>query len=164
MSKTVKVTGQAKNGSLVIPTSKDQVPAAIAALKEQLAKLQGDSEEKISLDLNAKSGGGTNIKDVTTVTEILEISASLHAREKAYVAEIKRYKLTGMNIKPFSEDGKDVKHWEKVLSKAIHKIINAGKIKILEDSIKGLSKHLDEETKLANELSKIMGEASQYIE
>jgi hypothetical protein len=144
MAKQVTVTGQTKGESLVIPTSKDQVPAAIAALKQQLAKLQGDVKEEVSLDITTKSGGGVNIKDVKTVTEILEISASIHVREKAFTAEIKRFKLTEMNIKPFSEDGKDLKHWDKVLAKAINKIINAGKIKILEDSIAGLSKHLDE--------------------
>jgi hypothetical protein len=164
MTKKVTVSGQEEGAKLVIPTTRDQVPQAIEALKKQLAKLKGGEEESLSLDITSKSGGGTNIKNVTTVTEILEISASIHAREKAFNQEIKRFKLSDMNIKPFEEDGKSVKHWDKVLAKAINTIINAGKIKVLEDSIAGLSKHLDEETKLQNELSEIMNNASQYIE
>lgn len=150
-----------KETGLVIPTTTQQVPEAIETLKAQLAKLKGDVEEKVSLDI---SYNGKNIKNVDTVKELLEISASLHAREVAYNAEIVRYKLEKANIQPFSQEGKSLNDWEKIIAKAIHELINSKQIQKIENAIKELSKHLDAETKLKNTLAEVMQGATEYIQ
>lgn len=149
---TVTTTG------ISVPRNSSEVPAAIEALKVQLEALKGNVDERISLDINYN---GRNIKSVDTIGELLQMSASLHARATAYEAEIKRYQLEKANIKGFEEDGKSVVHWEKVISKAINELMNKVQIDRLESAIKKLSQHVDAETKLQNDLAEIMGSASQ---
>lgn len=146
---------------IAIPKSSKDVPAAIEALKKQLTALKGDIEDKISLDVDYN---GENIKDVSTVKELLQISASLHAREAAYNVELKRYGLEDKKIQPFNESSLPVSKWEKIIEKAIFELMNKKQIEKIESAIKTLSTHLDAETKLKNELESIMKNAQEFVQ
>ena len=143
-----------------VPKTAQEVPIVIEQLKVQLAALKGNTEEKISLDVEYD---GEKIKDIKTVKELLSISASLHARNAAYNVEIIRYGLENANIQPFSQEDKTVEEWNKIIAKAINELINAVQIKNLEDAISGLSEHLDAETKLQMKLEKLVTGASQFV-
>jgi hypothetical protein len=159
MSKTKTVAKNTTTAVQAPKTAKD-VPATIEFLKAQLAQLKGNAEEKISLDI---SYNGKNIKTVDTVSELLQISASLHARETAYKAEVVRYGLENANIQPFSEEKKSIEEWNKIIAKAIHELINSKQIQKIENAIKELSKHLDAETQLANTLASVMEGAMEFV-
>lgn len=141
-------------------TQKD-VPTMIGQLKSQLETLKGDNKDDVSLDINYN---GKKIKDTSTVKELLEISASIHARAAAYAVEITRYNLQSAMIQGFSQEDKTVKEWEAIISKAINELINKVQIKKIEEAIKDLSEHLDADTRLANKLADIMGSAAQPIQ
>lgn len=143
-----------------VPKTAQDVPKAIEALKAQLKGLKGNVEESISLDITF---GSTNVKDVKTVKELLNMSAILHAKEEAYNKEVVRYGLQNANLSEFSENGKTLEHWEKVFEKAIFELTNNVKIKQIEQAISKLSQHLDAETKLQNDLESIMSLASQPL-
>lgn len=161
MAKQTAVAKANTETGIMIPQTAQDVPKVIEQLKVQLANLKGGVEEKVSLDINYN---GKTIKNVTTVKELLEISSSLHAREAAYNAEVVRYKLQEANIQPFSQEGKSLTEWHKIIAKAIHELINKVQIKNLEDAIAGLSEHLDAETKLKMKLESLVNGASQFVQ
>ena len=146
--------------ALTVPATRADVPATIALLQEKLNSLKGTKEDAVSLDI---SYNGSNVKNIKTVGELLEISSSVHARAAAYNAEIARYKLTDMNIKAFTVSDKTAEEWAKVIDKAIFELINRSEIEKLESAIKRLSTHLDEATKFQNELKEIMEGAGAAI-
>ena len=159
-TKTKAVAKTNTTTAISAPKTAKDVPATIEFLKAQLTQLKGNAEEKISLDI---SYNGEKIKDVDTVKELLEISASLHAREAAYNAEVVRYGLESANIQPFSQEGKSLEEWKKIIAKAIHELINSKQIQKIENAIKELSKHLDAETQLANTLASVMEGAMEFV-
>lgn len=138
---------------------KAQVPSMIESLQKQLKELEGETDETVSLDIKYDN---RNIKDITSVSELLMISSSLRSREKAFNEEVKRYDLQEV-VKPFSQSDKTVAYWDKVITKAIKELVNKEKIALLKESIKKLSKHLDEKTKLERELNEIMELASKKL-
>ena len=71
--------------------------------------------------------------------------------------------MVDRNIAPFSQTDKTVADWIKIIGKAINELINKSEITRLENAINKLSKHLDAETQLANELAGIMASASESI-
>lgn len=162
MAKSTKSTSVAvvEEKQFFVPKTAQDVPKAIEALKAQLKSLKGNVEESISLDITFS---GNNVKDVKTVKELLNMSAILHAKEEAYSKEVVRYGLEKANLEGFSESGKSLSHWEKVIEKAIFELTNNVKIKHLESAINKLSQHLDAETKLQNDLESIMSLASQPL-
>ena len=146
--------------ALMVPTTKADVPQAIEMLKAQLAAKKGNIDETISLDI---SYNGKNIKNVDSVKELMEISASINARAAAYQVELVRYGLDKANIAAFSVSDKTAEEWIKIIGKASNELINKSEITRLENAITKLSKHLDAETQLANELAEIMSTASEAI-
>jgi hypothetical protein len=148
--------------SLVIPKNSQEVSVTIEQLKTQLAILKGDREDSISLDISYDNGD--NIKNVTTVGRLLEISSALHTRNDSYNREVERYGLQDKNIAPFKVANKTVSEWEKIIDKAIHELINKVKIEKIESAIKNLSKHLSEEERLANDLKSIAESVTEYIQ
>jgi hypothetical protein len=159
MKTTKKATAVATTNDSVMPITKADVPAAIEKLEAQLAALRGNRDEEISLNI---SYNGTNIKDVTTVKELLEISSSINARSAAYAVEAERYNVVA-KVRPFMVSEKTAEEWVKIIGKAINELINKKQIETLESAIKKMSKHLDEETKLQKELAEIMQLASEKI-
>lgn len=141
--------------------TKENVPALIEHLENQLQLLEGNTDKTVSTDVTYNN---TNISKVTKVSELLEISASIHARDKAYQDEIKRYNLTKKKIAPFKSNDKTVKEWEAIILKAINELLNNKQIAQLKDSIIKLSSHVDENIKLAKEIAGIMTSATQEIE
>jgi hypothetical protein len=148
--------------SLVIPKNSQEVSVTIEQLKTQLAILKGNREDSISLDISYDNGD--NIKNVSTVGRLLEISSALHTRNDSYNREVARYNLQDKNIAPFKVANKTVSEWEKIIDKAIHELINKVKIEKIESAIKNLSKHLSEEERLANDLKSIAESVTEYIQ
>lgn len=142
-----------------IQLTKADIPALIAKLKEELTELKSGVDEKISLDIMY---GNTKIKGVKTVQELVEIRASLKKRAVAYEEELVDLKLNG-KVVSFTQSGKNLKEWLQIIDKGIFELINKEEITKRESVIKKLSNHLDEETKLKNELAEIAGEVSKPI-
>lgn len=164
MAKSTKnntgLTTKADNAALIAPKTSKDVPGVIANLELQLKELKKNAPDDISLDINYN---GKNIKNVTSVGELLQISASIHARNNAYSEELKRYNLETANIAPFKESDKDASQWAAIINKAIFELINKVQIEKLENAIAKLANHLDAETKLERELSSIVNMASGAI-
>ena len=149
-----------QNDDIAVPQTRADVPATIELFKKQLALLRGESSEKISIDIDYN---GENIKDVQEVSKLMEISASIHARAAAFETETKRYKLEG-KLKPFTQSGKTVSAWEKIIEKAKDELINGKQIKKLEDAIKRLNNHLSENQRLKNDLEELMNLAAEKLD
>lgn len=164
MAKNTKTTAVSKTAiSKVdgISLTKDNVPSLIEHLEKQLEALEGNTDKSVSTDVTYY---GTNISKVTKVSELLEISASIHARGKAYQEEIKRYNLGDKRIAPFKTNERTVEEWSNIIDKAINELLNSKQIAQLKDSIAKLSNHVDAETKLQRELAGIMNAATQEVE
>jgi hypothetical protein len=160
MAKTTKkLEVVVANKTMNVPATKADVPAAIEQLKAQLKVLEGDAKTEVDLNVDYD---GTKVKDVDSVKRLLEMSASIHARAEAFTTETARFKMEG-KVKPFDQSGKSVKQWESIIAKAIFELTNATKIKQIKSAIEQLSTHLDEETRLQNDLAKIMDLASQPL-
>lgn len=159
MAKNQKSSAVVVAGNINVPATKAEVPAAIEALKAQLAALKSGIKDEVSTDC---SYGSRNIKSVTKVSELLEISSSIKARSAAYDVEVECFDLVG-RIKPFMADGKTAAEWDPILKKAAFELLNKAQIEKLENAIKKLSNHVSEEEKLQNELKDIMTNASELI-
>jgi hypothetical protein len=144
-----------------ISLTKDNVPALIKHLEDQLDALQGKTDKSISTDVVYN---GTNISKITKLAELLEISASIHARGKAYQEEVKRYGLSDKRVASFKTNERTVEEWSAIIAKAINELLNSKQITQLKDSIAKLSNHVDAETKLQRELAGIMNSATEEIE
>lgn len=144
---------------LAIPLDKSEVTSLVDKFKAQLAELKKGAPEAISLDITYNE---TNIKNVTKITELLEISASVNARSAAYDVEAARYNVTG-KVKPFQVSEKTAAEWNEIIKKAIFELINKKQIEKLEDAIKKLSKFEDEQTKFQREIGGIMEGAAELL-
>lgn len=156
MAKKTTAVAKVTTGLELTP---EKVTATIDTLKAQLAELKKDQPEAVSLDITYQS---TNIKNVTKISELLEISASIHARNLAYQAEVSRYGLDG-KVKEFTVSEKTANQWKEIISKAIFELVNKKKIEQLENAIKKLSKFEDEKTQLQREFEGIVGSASELL-
>lgn len=137
----------------------ENVTLTIDTLKSQLAKLKSNVLETVSTNIDYN---GTNIKDVTKVSELLEISSSIHARGAAYNEEAKRYNVVG-KVKEFTVNDKTVPQWKEIIDKAIFELVNKKQIDQIESAIKRLSKFEDEKTQLQREFDGIVGSASELL-
>lgn len=151
---TKKTTALATQSTMSLEkTTQSDVPAIIDQLKNRLSALNGGDEDTISLDIDYSNG--KNIKNITSVKELLEISSSITARSEAYNKEVERYNLTG-RVEAFKITEKSVSHWEKVIRKAIISLINAKEVEQIKQSIKDLSEYLDNDTKIQNKIKSII--------
>lgn len=162
-----KKNALAKTGTttdLALPLDKAGVTKMIDTFKAQLADLKKGAPEAVSLDINyvASNGGSINIKNVTKISELLEISSSINARSNAYDAEVKRYELEG-KVKPFSVSEKTAAEWVEIIDKAIFELVNKTKIEKLEKAIKDLSEFEDEQTKFQRKISGIVEGATELL-
>ncbi len=153
-----KTTAVAKVGT-GLELTPENVTATIDKLKAQLQALKKGVPEALSLDI---SYNGTNIKNVTKVSELLEISASIHARNEAYNAEAKRYGVEG-KVKEFTVSEKTASQWKEIIEKAIFELVNKKQIEQIEAAIQKLSKFEDEKTQLQREFEGIVGSASELL-
>jgi len=135
------------------------VPAQIDLLKKQLQEIQGDGKTKISTDVSYK---GSKINKVSTVKELLEISASIHARAKAFEEETARYKMEG-KLDKFQTEGHTPEQWKLIIEKAIFDKVNSVQISNIKKAISELEEFLSDEAKLQNKLSQIVNMANQKI-
>lgn len=156
MTKKTTAVAKVTTGLELTP---ENVTLTIDNLKAQLAELKKDQPEAVSLDITYQS---TNIKNITKISELLEISASIHARDLAYKAEVSRYGLDG-KVKEFTVSDKTASQWKEIISKAIFELVNKKKIEQLENAIKKLSKFEDEKTQLQREFEGIVGSASELL-
>jgi molybdopterin converting factor small subunit len=137
----------------------ENVTSTIDSLKAQLSKLKSNVPEAVSTNIDYN---GTNIKDVTKVSELLEISSSIHARNAAYGVEAQRYAVEG-KVKAFTVNEKSVIQWKEIIEKAIFELVNKKQIDQIEAAIKRLSKFEDEKTQLQREFDGIVGSASELL-
>jgi molybdopterin converting factor small subunit len=137
----------------------ENVTSTIDSLKAQLSKLKSNVLEAVSTNIDYN---GTNIKDVTKVSELLEISSSIHARNAAYSVEAQRYAVEG-KVKAFTVNEKSVIQWKEIIEKAIFELVNKKQIDQIEAAIKRLSKFEDEKTQLQREFDGIVGSASELL-
>lgn len=156
MTKKTTAVAKAAQGLELTP---ENVTATIDKLKAQLLTLKKGVPESLSLDI---SYNGTNIKNVTKVSELLEISASIHARNEAYNVEAKRYGVDG-KVKHFTVSEKTASQWKEIIDKAIFELVNKKQIEQIESAIKKLSKFEDEKTQLQREFEGIVGSASELL-
>ena len=162
MAKSTKSTAVSKvttSTGLAVPLDKSEVTSLVDKFKAQLAELKKGAPEAVSLDITYN---GTNVKNVTKVTELLEMSASINARSAAYDAEAARYDVVG-KVKPFSVSDKTAPEWIEIIQKAIFELINKKQIEKLEDAIQKLSKFEDEQTKFQREIGGIMEGAAELL-
>lgn len=160
MAKKTTAVAKVSTGLELTP---ENVTATINKLKAQLETLKKGVPEALSLDINVSWGGGTtNIKNVNKVSELLEISASIHARNEAYNTEAKRYGVEG-KVKEFTVSDKTASQWKEIIDKAIFELVNKKQIEQIEAAIKKLSKFEDEKTQLQREFEGIVGSASELL-
>lgn len=167
-SKNATSKNQQKSTDLAVPNegsflslTKDDVPAQIKFLEDRLKTLKGDITSEISTDI--MYGDDKNIKDITSLKELMAISASIRARSAAFEKEVIFYELEG-KVKPFTETDKTPEEWYEIIRKAKNELVNSSQIKIIENSIKSLSKHLSEKDRIANDLKVIMEEATALLD
>lgn len=167
-SKNATSKNQQKSTDLAVPNegsflslTKDDVPAQIKFLEDRLKTLKGDTISEISTDI--MYGDDKNIKDITSLKELMAISASIRARSAAFQKEVIFYELEG-KVKPFTETDKTPEEWYEIIRKAKNELVNSSQIKIIENSIKSLSKHLSEKDRIANDLKVIMEEATALLD
>ena len=141
--------------------TKENVPQLIATLEARRKELTGPEEDNV--DLSSKYDG-EEISSIKTVSRLLEVSASVHARKTQYDQEIKRYGLEDKNIAPFSTFGKSVEQWEKVIEKAIKTLINKVELEKVESALKDLSEFESEEAKLARRMEQVFKSATSVIQ
>lgn len=156
MAKKTTAVAKVSTGLELTP---ENVTATINKLKAQLETLKKGVPEALSLDITYN---GTNIKNVTKVSELLEISASIHARNEAYNTEAKRYGVEG-KVKEFTVSDKTASQWKEIIDKAIFELVNKKQIEQIEAAIKKLSKFEDEKTQLQREFEGIVGSASELL-
>jgi hypothetical protein len=160
---TVKKTTAIAKVNSSVELTPDNVTSTIDGLKAKLAELRSSAPEAVSTNVEVTWGGyNANIKDVTKVSELLEISASIHARAEAFSKEIDRYILTG-KVKAFTTSDKTVAQWKEIIEKAIFELVNKKQIEQIESAIKKLSKFEDEKTQLQREFDSIVGNASELL-
>jgi hypothetical protein len=158
-----KTTAVAKT-TPTLELTPENVTSTIDNLRAQLAKLKSNVSETVSTDISYTFGNGSsvNIKDVTKVGELLEISSSIEARSSAYDRAAIRHKVEG-KVKPFSQNDKNFDQWMEIIDKAIFELINKKQIEQIESAIKRLSKFEDEKTQLQREFEGIVGSASELL-
>ena len=154
--KTATAVATVNSGIELTP---ENVTSTIDGLKAKLQALRSSAPEAVSLEIDYN---GTTIKTVTKVSELLEISASIHARSAAYDSEIERFNLKG-KVKPFTASEKTVSQWKEIIEKAIFELVNKKQIEQIESAIKKLSKFEDEKTQLQREFDNIVGNASELL-
>jgi len=154
-----KVAKVAKTNLPATTITTAEVPNQIAILQAKLDELLGDKDETVSTDILFR--GSENVKSVTTLTRLLEISAAIHAREEAFQKEKERYDVK--NVASWEQDGKSLEQWKKIIAKAIKEFMNKKQIELLKNSINKLENYLDETTKLDRDVKAIMASASEAI-
>ena len=144
-----------------IEQMKNSIPELIAAQRDRLKELQGDNEDKnISLDIEYE---GEAISSIDKVSELVELEASITAREAAYSAVLKKRGLEG-KVKPWNKSGKDLSHWHQVLDKAYNLLVNKAEIAIIKSRIESLEVHLSEEAKMKATLEKLIKENNTLLD
>lgn len=150
-------------GQISAPATKADVPKTLEMLREQLANLKKNVKDEISLDITYSGPGGSrNIKDVTKVTELLEIWSAVKARGAAFESSVADFKLEGQ-VKPFQVSEKSVEDWRGIIDKAIFELRNKVKIETLEKTIKDLSQHLSEEEKFKKTMEDAIKNANELL-
>ena len=160
MSKKTTAVATKNQTSIAAPTTQAELPATIAQLKALLAEKRGTVDETVSLDIDYQ---GTNIKSVDSVKTLMEISASIYARARAYSDSLVRHNLTERNIAPFSVSDKTEAEWMAIIDKASNELINKVEISALEETIKDFEDCLSAQDKMAAKMANNMARMSNFI-
>lgn len=145
-----------------VPTTKDQVPETLAALREQLEALtQNLPEEKEDLVYDGP-GGRHVIKDVKSLTTLTEIHSAVKARTTAFADSAKELGFEG-DIVEFKISGKTLPQWTKALKAAGFVLKNKTKIEDLKATIKDLEEFESEDDKLRKKMAAAMERANRKL-
>ena len=143
-----------------IEAMKNSIPQLIAEQKEYLKKLQGDDEDTtVSLDIEFN---GESVKSIEKVSTLVEMEASVIAREAAYTATLRKRNLEERVVE-WSQSGKNLAHWTKVFDKAFNSLVNKAEIALVKERVVELEKHLSEEAKMKATLEKLIKEGTTKL-
>lgn len=140
--------------------TKNKILELIEEQENILSKLRRKEPSLTPLNLNYD---GFLIHNVKKASVLVEIEASIFAREAAYTSVLKKRGLED-TVVGWSQSNLNIMDWEKVLDKAFDNLINQTKIALVKDIIKLLKKHLTEETKLKTTLEKLLQSAKTKLQ
>lgn len=145
--------------------TQESISIQLDKYRKMLAELKQQVPENLSTNIEyiTATGSTVNISKVEKLSTLMEISASIQARNTAYEIEVKRYKIEG-KVKPFMSNDKTAEQWFEIIEKAVFELMNKNRISQLEKTIDRLSKFEDEKTKLAREINAIVEEASELLD
>lgn len=145
---------------IAAPKTQAELPATLEQLRALLASKKGTTDATVSLEISYQ---GKQIKNVTTVSELMEISASIDTRYNAYDRSLTRHNLIDKNIATWSQEGKSYTEWMAIIDKAVTELINKTEIADLEETIKDLEDCLSSQDKLAAKMAKAMARTTAAI-
>jgi phage shock protein A len=132
---------------------KNKIPQLVAEQEAYLKTLKGDEKDAtVSLDIEYS---GTAISSIEKVSELIEIEASIKAREAAYTNVLNSRGLEE-KVVAWSHGSHNIEHWSKVLDKAYNKLVNKAEIALVEERLEQLKQHLSEEAKMKATLEKLI--------
>jgi len=147
---------------IAVPTTKEEVPATLALLREQLEALtQNLPEEKEDLVYDGP-GGRHVIKDVKSISTLVEIHSAIKARFKAFQESAEELEIKE-EIVEFKISGKTLSYWTKALKGAIFILKNKTKIEDLKATIKDLEEFESEDEKLRKKMAAAMDRANRKL-
>ena len=151
-TKNTASTGVSVKGTFTL----DDVPAALEAIRKQIAEIQGDADEgkRTTGDLP----GFGNIFKIDEATELIKAYSSVTGREAAYNQAAKDMKIE--KVPAFKIDGGSAAAWKEDISWRYNIVTKADKLKKLNAAKAELEKYSTEEHKLnnlMNNLADIMG-------
>ena len=151
----------------IAPETQAELPLKLEQLRTLLASKKGVTDKTVSLDINYN---GKQIKDITSVGELMEISASIDTRYNAYNSALDRLnkslaeeELPKANVVGWSQSNKNYVEWMAIIHKAAIELINKVEINIIEETIKDLEECLSADDKLAAKRKDAMSKMAALI-
>ncbi len=129
------------------------IPSLLETVNEQIETLKGGKTESNPAK-NAVLDGFGKISDITDIQLLVKAASSVMGKAK-YYKEAAEIVAKDINVPEFSINGVTEKQWLKAVQKRIIQVMNAEKLKKLEQVRKTLEENLSAEAKLANDLKKI---------
>ena len=135
--------------------TKENVPAMLEVINAQITELKGrfgGNEESLK---NDSLDGFGNISNITEVSVLIQAISSVKGREAGYKDAMKDTDKTITLTKyPFKLNGSSSSVWIKCINRQIGEVTFKDEMKRLEAAAALLEKHVSEEQKLANDMSK----------
>lgn len=139
-------TGANKGVSIKGAFTLDDIPAALEAIRKQIADIKGNADEgkRTSGDLP----GFGNIFKIDDASELIKAYSSVTGREEAYNRAAKDMNI--VKVPAFKIDGGSAKAWKEDLSWRYNIVTKADQLKKLNEAKAELEKYSTKEHKLNN--------------